>query len=42
LLAAKARAECNRLADTQREKLGEEFLKLYYGDELKPATTRRP
>jgi hypothetical protein len=41
VLAAKARAECNRLADAQREKLGEEFLKLYYGGETIPATTRR-
>ena len=31
LRAAKARAESNRLTDAQRETLGEEFLKLYYG-----------
>ena len=36
LLAAKARAKGNRLADAQRETLEEEFLKLYYGGETKP------
>jgi len=41
VLAAKARAEGNRLTDGQREQLGEEFLKLYYGGATKPATTRR-
>lgn len=41
VLAARARAECNKLTDTEREKLGDEFLKLYYGGETKPATTRR-
>ena len=41
VLAAKARAECNKLTDMEREKLGEDFLKLYYGGETKPATTRR-
>ncbi|HTV39475.1 MAG TPA: hypothetical protein VMF08_02795 [Candidatus Sulfotelmatobacter sp.] len=40
-LGAKARAESNRLADTDREKLGEEFMKLYYGGSHKPATTHR-
>jgi hypothetical protein len=37
LRAAKARAESNRLTDAQRETLGEEFLKLYYGGQTKPA-----
>ncbi len=41
LLGAKARAEGNRLTDAKREKLGEEFLKLYYGGETQPASTRR-
>jgi hypothetical protein len=41
VLAARASAECNQLTDTAREKLGGEFLKLYYGGETKPATTRR-
>lgn len=33
VLGAKARAECNRLTDTEREKLGDEFMKLYHGGE---------
>ena len=41
VLAAKARAEGNKWTETEREKLGEEFLKLFYGGETKPATTRR-
>jgi hypothetical protein len=41
VLAARMRAEGNKLSDTEREKLGEEFLKLYYGGDHKPATTRR-
>ena len=41
VLAARARAECNKLTDAEREKLGDEFMKLYYGGETKPATTRR-
>ena len=41
VVAAKMRADANKLADPDREKLGEEFLKLYYGGELKPASTRR-
>ena len=40
-LAARARAEGNKLTDTEREKLGERFLRLYYGAETKPATTPR-
>ena len=41
VIGAKARAEGNKWTDAQREKLGEDFLKLYYGGESKPATTRR-
>lgn len=41
VLAARARAEGNKWADAEREKLGEQFMKLYYGGETKPATTRR-
>ena len=41
LLAERARAEGNKWTDPEREKLGTEFLKLYYGGETKPATTRR-
>jgi hypothetical protein len=40
-LATRMRAEGNKLPDAEREKLGEEFLKLYYGGDHKPATTRR-
>lgn len=40
-LAARMRAEGNNWTDAEREKLGEEFLKLYYGGEIKPAATRR-
>lgn len=41
VLAAKARAEGNKWTDTERERLGGDFLKLFYGGEPKPATTRR-
>jgi hypothetical protein len=41
VLAARARAEGNKWTDVEREKLGEQFMKLYYGGETKPATTRR-
>jgi hypothetical protein len=38
---AKYRARCNRLSDAQREKLGDEFLKLYYaGNAHQPARRR--
>ena len=41
VLGAKARAEGNKWTDAERERLGEDFMKLYYGGEIKPATTRR-
>ena len=41
VVGARMRAEGNKLTDSQREKLGEEFLQLYYGGEAKPATTHR-
>jgi hypothetical protein len=41
VLGAKLRAECNQLSDAEREKLGGEFLKLYYGGQPLPATTHR-
>ena len=41
VLAVRARAEGNPWTDTERERLGEEFMKLYYGSETKPAATRR-
>jgi len=41
LVGAKLRADGNKLTDSQREKLGEEFLRLYYGGFSTPATTHR-
>jgi hypothetical protein len=41
VLAARARAEGNKWTDAEREKLGEQFMKFYYGGETKPATARR-
>jgi len=41
VLAARARAEGNKWTDAERERLGEEFMKLYYGGQTKQATTRR-
>ena len=41
VVAAKYRARCNRLSDSEREKLGEEFLKLYYADDTRQSTRRR-
>jgi hypothetical protein len=38
VLAAKYRSRGNQLGDAEREKLGEEFLKLYYG---RPVPTAR-
>jgi hypothetical protein len=39
--AARARSEGNKWTDAEREKLGEQFMKLYYGGEPKPTATRR-
>ncbi len=41
VLAARARAEGNKWTDAERDRLGEQFMKLYYGGETKPAATRR-
>ena len=41
LMAAKYRTRCNRLADSQREKLNEEFLQLYYGVSARQPARRR-
>lgn len=41
VLAVRMCAEGNKLPDQEREKLGEEFLKLYYGGDHEPATPRR-
>ena len=40
VVGAKYRARCNQLADTEREKLGDEFLKLYYGRPVQAARRR--
>ncbi|MBI5385619.1 MAG: hypothetical protein HZA90_13150 [Verrucomicrobia bacterium] len=39
-VGAKYRARCNQLGDTEREKLGDEFLKLYYGRPVQAARRR--
>lgn len=36
----KYRAWCNQLSDTEREKLGDEFLKLYYARPVQAARRR--
>lgn len=36
VLAARARAEGNKWTDAEREKLGEELMKLYYGGQIPP------
>lgn len=41
LLAEQMRADGNKLTTGQRERLGDEFMKLYYGGKSKPATTGR-
>lgn len=41
IVGARMRADGNKLTDTERGKLGEEFLKLYYGGDLKPAPAHR-
>jgi hypothetical protein len=41
LLAARARADGNKWTDAEREKLGDQFLKLYYGGETKPGERLR-
>ena len=41
LLAEELRAECNHLTDADRERLGNEFTKLFYGVSPKAASTRR-
>jgi hypothetical protein len=40
-LAERLRAEGNKLTDDQREQLGEEFMKLYYGGESRRVATHR-
>ena len=41
LLAEELRAECNQLTDADRERLGIEFNKLFYGVSPKATSTRR-
>lgn len=41
LLAEELRAECNHLTDADRERLGNEFTKLFYGVSPKAASARR-
>jgi hypothetical protein len=41
LLAEELRAECNHLTDSDRERLGNEFNKLFYGASAKTASTHR-
>jgi hypothetical protein len=41
IVGAKYRARCNELSDSEREKLNDEFLKLYYaGSPCQPARRR--
>ena len=40
VVGAKHRARCNQLGDPEREKLGDEFLKLYYGRPVQAARRR--
>lgn len=41
VIGAKYRARCNQLTDLEREKLGEEFLKLYYAGSARTPARRR-
>ncbi len=40
VVGEKYRARCNQLTDTEREKLGDEFLKLYYARPVQSARRR--
>ncbi len=41
IVGAKYRARCNELPDSEREKLNEEFLKVYYADSARQPARRR-
>lgn len=41
IVGAKYRARCNHLTDSEREKLGDEFMKLYYGESPRQPARRR-
>jgi hypothetical protein len=40
VVGAKYRARCNDLSDSERERLNDEFLKLYYGDRAQQPARR--
>ena len=40
-ISAKYRTRCNRLSDSEREKLNDEFLQLYYADNARQPARRR-
>ena len=40
VVGAKYRARCNQVGDTERAKLGDEFLKLYYARPVQAARRR--
>ena len=41
VVGAKYRARCNELTNSEREKLNDEFLKLYYADSTRQPARRR-
>lgn len=41
VVGAKHRARCNELSDSQREKLNDEFMKLYYAGSTRQPARRR-
>ena len=41
VVGAKYRARCNELPDSEREKLNDEFMKLYYADAARQPARRR-
>ena len=41
IVGARYRARCNQLTDSQREKLDDEFMRLYYGDTPRQPARRR-
>jgi len=41
MVGAKYRARCNELSDSDRERLNDEFLKLYYADSPRQPARRR-
>jgi hypothetical protein len=41
VVGAKYRARCNELPDSERERLNDEFMKLYYADSPRQPARRR-